>query len=170
MVDSGSEAPCSPPMHVVLYQPEIPQNTGNIGRTCVSLGAKLWIVQPTGFRLDSSHLRRAGLDYWGSLNWEAVAYWDVLLERLPTEQLWLITKFGEKTIYEADFRSGCALVIGRESNGLPESLRKLYADRCLSIPMPGPVRSLNQACAASLVMYETALRIGILGSGIRRSS
>ena len=168
MLDSNTDPLSAPPFHVVLYQPEIPQNTGNIGRTCVALGAKLWIVQPTGFRLDSSHLRRAGLDYWEHLNWEAVAHWEALLERLAAKQVWLVTKFGEKSIYEAEFQSGCALVIGRESNGLPESLRESYSDYCLRIPMPGPVRSLNQACAASMVMYETALRIGILGREIRR--
>jgi tRNA (cytidine/uridine-2'-O-)-methyltransferase len=151
-----------PSLHVVLYQPEIPQNTGNIGRTCVALGAKLWIVQPAGFRLDSAHLRRAGLDYWEHLDWEVAPTWEALLQRLAHQPLWLVTKFGQRTIYDAEFTPGCVLVIGRESNGLPESLRSEHADRCLRIPMPGAVRSLNQACAASLVMYEAALRTGIL--------
>lgn len=152
----------SAPFHVILYQPEIPQNTGNIGRTCVSLGAKLWIVQPTGFRLDSAHLRRAGMDYWDSLNWESVASWDELTRRLPDCQLWLVTKFGTKKYFEADFERGCGLVIGRESNGLPEWLRNIHLDQCIQIPMPGVSRSLNQASAASIVMYEAARRIGML--------
>jgi tRNA (cytidine/uridine-2'-O-)-methyltransferase len=150
-------------LHVVLYQPEIPQNTGNIGRTCTALGAKLWIVQPTGFRLDSSHLRRAGLDYWDHLVWESVPCWDDLLLRLPSDQMWLVTKFGQTPYYSADFRSGAILVIGRESNGLPESIRLSMPQQCLNIPMPGPVRSLNQASAASIVMYEAARKIGMIG-------
>lgn len=151
------------PLHVVLYQPEIPQNTGNIGRTCTALGAKLWIVQPTGFRLDSSHLRRAGLDYWDDLNWQSVANWDELNERLSVDRFWFITKFGTQTYYSANFTAGDVIVVGRESNGLPEALRSQHADRCLNIPMPGPVRSLNQAAAASIVMYEAARKIGMLG-------
>lgn len=154
------------PLHVVLYQPEIPQNTGNIGRTCTALGAKLWIVQPTGFRLDSAHLRRAGLDYWDHLVWESVACWDDLRQRLASNQLWLVTKFGRLPYYAADFRAGAVLVIGRESNGLPEVIRSAMPDRCLSIPMPGPVRSLNQASAASIVMYEAARKIGIIGPSV----
>ncbi|MFO0943543.1 MAG: tRNA (cytidine(34)-2'-O)-methyltransferase [Pirellulales bacterium] len=149
------------PLHVVLYQPEIPQNTGNIGRTCVALGAKLWIVQPTGFRLDSAHLRRAGLDYWDHLNWESVASWEHLLERLDPAKMWLLTKFGSTTYFNAAFEKSCVLVVGRESNGLPESLRSSMPDRCINIPMPGPVRSLNQASSASIVMYEAARRIGL---------
>lgn len=149
------------PLHVVLYQPEIPQNTGNIGRTCVALGAKLWIVQPTGFRLDSAHLRRAGLDYWDHLNWESVASWEQLLQRIDSSKMWLLTKFGSTTYFDAAFEKGCVLVVGRESNGLPESIRESMPDRCVNIPMPGPVRSLNQASSASIVMYEAARRIGL---------
>jgi tRNA (cytidine/uridine-2'-O-)-methyltransferase len=151
------------PLHVVLYQPEIPQNTGNIGRTCTALGAKLWIVQPTGFRLDSSRLRRAGLDYWDDLVWESVANWDKLLQNLPCERMWLITKFGNTPYFKADYQPGDILVVGRESNGLPESIREAMPAQCLNIPMPGPVRSLNQASAASIVMYEAARKTGMIG-------
>ncbi len=149
------------PLHVVLYQPEIPQNTGNIGRSCVALGAKLWIVQPTGFRLDSAHLRRAGLDYWDHLTWESVASWEQLLQRIDSNKMWLLTKFGTTTYFDAAFEKGCVLVVGRESNGLPESIRESMPDRCVNIPMPGPVRSLNQASSASIVMYEAARKIGL---------
>jgi tRNA G18 (ribose-2'-O)-methylase SpoU len=81
-------------LHVVLFQPEIPQNTGNIGRTCVALGAKLWLVRPVAFRLDSSHLKRAGMDYWQDLNWECVENWDALEAELADSRMWLVTKFG----------------------------------------------------------------------------
>jgi len=151
-------------LHVVLYQPEIPQNTGNIGRTCVSLGAKLWIVRPAAFRLDSSQLKRAGLDYWQHLDWEVVDCWEDLLARVLPARLWLVTKFGQQAYFEAHFRAGDVLVIGRETNGLPETLRQQYAEQQIQIPMPGRVRSLNQATAAAIVMYEAARQIGVLQS------
>lgn len=151
-----------PVLHVVLYQPEIPQNTGNIGRTCVALGAKLWIVRPTAFRLDDASLRRAGLDYWQHLNWEAVDHWSALAERLPIQSAWLVTKFGQVTYTAAQFQFGDILVIGRETNGLPESLRQAHrSDRQLCVPMPGPVRSLNQATCTGIVMYEAYRQIGL---------
>ena len=169
-----------PWLHVVLYQPEIPQNTGNIGRTCVAIGAKLWIVRPTGFRLDASRLKRAGLDYWEHLQWEAVDSWDELCLRVqPTpcrhsqhlaqesiaavaspdravmSRMWLVTKFGQLDYTQAHYAFGDVIVLGRETNGLPESLRECHPpERQVSVPMPGPVRSLNQATCAGIVMYE----------------
>lgn len=154
-------------LHVVLYQPQIPQNTGNIARTCVALRAKLWIVRPTMFRLDSSQLKRAGLDYWQYLTWEVVDSWEHLLGRLITPcsdppRLWLVSKFGQTAYFDADYRAGDVLVLGRETDGLPASLRQQYAERLIHIPMPGEVRSLNQANAAAIVMYEAARKIGML--------
>ncbi|MFG0334442.1 MAG: TrmH family RNA methyltransferase, partial [Maioricimonas sp. JB049] len=81
-----------PPLHVVLYQPDIPQNTGNIGRTCVAVGAKLWLVRPLGYRLDDRYLKRAGMDYWQHLDWEAVDSWSDLEQRLPVPRMWLLTR------------------------------------------------------------------------------
>jgi tRNA (cytidine/uridine-2'-O-)-methyltransferase len=153
------------PLNVVLYQPEIPQNTGNIGRTCVALGAKLWIVRPTGFRLDATQLKRAGLDYWQYLEWTVVDSWQDLLVQLPETRLWLLTKFGTRSYFSIDFEPGDTLVFGCETNGLPEKLRNEYAERQLCIPMPGPVRSLNLATAAGIVMYDAAIKLGILGDG-----
>src|SRR5204863_8834305 len=90
-----------PLLHVVLYQPEIPQNTGNIGRTCVAVGAKLWLVRPLGFRLDEKHLRRAGMDYWPHVDWEAVEDWRELRTRLPDRPYWYLTKTGGTLEWEA---------------------------------------------------------------------
>ncbi len=159
---STANRTASAPLHVVLYQPEIPQNTGNIGRTCVAIGAKLWIVRPTGFRLDATQLKRAGLDYWKDLDWQAVDHWEHLLEQLPSSRLWLLTKFGQQSYHRAPFAHGDVLVFGRETSGLPEQLRTAYADQLLSIPMPGPVRSLNVATAAGIVIYSAAQKIGLL--------
>ena len=148
--------------HVVLYQPEIPPNTGNIGRTCVALQAKLWLIRPIGFQLDGKHIRRSGLDYWEHLEWEAVDCWEDLCVRLPSKRFWMVTKFGELPYYRADFREGDALVIGSESSGIPQSIREQWANYQISLPMPGPVRCLNQASSATVVMYELAKQIGLL--------
>lgn len=145
----------SPPwLNIVLYQPEIPQNTGNIGRTCVALGAKLWIVRPTGFRLDDHHLKRSGLDYWQHLTWEAVDDFQQLAPRLIPERTFLITKFGGRTYSEARFQAGDFLIFGRETNGLPQHLREDYEASCLRIPMRREARSLNLANAVAIVAYE----------------
>ncbi len=141
-------------LHIVLFQPEIPQNTGSIGRTCVALCAKLWIVRPAGFRLDSTQLKRAGLDYWEHLEWEAVDDWSALLERIDVQRCWFLTKFATKKYTEVQFRPGDVLVFGSESSGLPKSFHQEFSERTLSIPMPGEVRSLNLAVSVGIVAYE----------------
>jgi tRNA (cytidine/uridine-2'-O-)-methyltransferase len=148
-----------PSLHVVLYQPEIPLNAGSIGRTCVAAGAKLWLVRPLGFRLDDRHLRRAGLDYWQHLDWEVVDDWPALIARLEGRRLWFATKHAQRTLWEARFQPGDALVFGNESRGLPRSLLDANADRMLRIPMRGEARSLNLANAASIVIYEALRQI-----------
>lgn len=150
------------PLHVVLYQPEIPPNTGNIGRTCVALGAKLWIVRPTGFRLDSTQIKRSGMDYWHDLTVELMDSWEQLEQRLRGKRIWLITKFGDKSHCEVRYQPGDVLVFGRESSGLPELLHQRYSEQQVVIPMPGPVRCLNLATSAGIVMYEAARQIGLI--------
>ena len=144
----------TPRFNVVLYQPEIPQNTGNIGRTCVALCAKLWIVRPTGFRLDAKQLQRAGLDYWQHLDWEAVDSWEHMAPKLLIERTWFFTKHATRSYFEAVFHEGDWLVFGSESSGLPDSVRGRYASRCLSLPMVGPVRSLNLAVTVGVGLFE----------------
>lgn len=150
------------PLHIVLYQPEIPQNTGNIGRSCVALGAKLWIVRPAGFRLDSAQIKRSGMDYWQDLNWECVDNWEELTNKLQDSRFWLLTKFAEQSYCDVEFQKGDALVFGNESSGLPDAIHKDYQSNRLVIPMPGPVRCLNLATSAGIVMYEAARQIGML--------
>ena len=150
-------------LHVVLYQPEIPQNTGNIGRTCVALGARLWLVEPLGFRLDEPRIRRAGLDYWQHLDWRQVADWATLRRELPSPRLWMFTKHAERDYTEADFADGDALVFGSESRGLPPSLHQSHRGERLRIPMDGPVRSLNLATAVGIVAYEAHRQIAAAG-------
>jgi tRNA (cytidine/uridine-2'-O-)-methyltransferase len=149
-----------PLLHVVLYQPDIPQNTGNIGRTCVAVGAKLWLVRPLGFRLDSRYLKRAGMDYWEHLDWEAVDSWQELDTKLAARRMWLLTRFAERLVWDAEFQRGDVLVFGSETRGLPEALRVAHAHRCLKLPMRVEVRSLNLASTVNTVVYEAVRQSG----------
>ena len=158
--DNATEVPVGPkqspgpPLHVVLFQPEIPQNTGNIGRTCVALGAKLWIVEPMAFEIDEKRVRRAGLDYWKFLDLERVDDWSALTERLAGHRFFFLSRFAKKHVWDAQFRSGDVLVFGRETSGLPASILNPDDPRSLKLPTSQHVRSLNLATTAGIVMYE----------------
>lgn len=155
-----SNSPSTPILHVVLYQPDIPQNTGNIGRTCVAVGAKLWLVRPLGFRLDEKHLRRAGMDYWQALDWEAVENWSELCARLPGKRFWLIEECGENAVWDVHFERGDVFVFGSETRGLPASLISEHRSQVLKFPMRSGVRSLNLASTATAAMYEAVRQFG----------
>lgn len=146
--------PYPPLLHIVLYQPEIPYNTGSVGRTCVAVGAKLWLVRPLGFQVDDYHLRRAGLDYWQHLNWQVVDDWEQLLEHLPRERFWYFTKFAKRAVSDAEFAPGDVLVFGRESQGLPEAIRASAPERCLRLACRPQVRSLNLSNSVAVACYE----------------
>lgn len=148
-----------PTLNVILFQPEIPQNTGNIGRTCVSLNAKLWIVRPTGFRIDEKQVQRAGLDYWQHLNWEAVDSWQHMLTHIDVNRLWLFTKFGTTNYASVKYQRGDWLLFGSETSGLPQTIRTQYESHCVSLPMIGPVRSLNLSVSVGIGMYEAYRQI-----------
>lgn len=149
-----------PLLHVVLYQPDIPQNTGNIGRSCVAVGAKLWLVRPLGFRLDEKQVRRAGMDYWPLLDWEAVDNLHELHEKLPGGNWWCLTKSGERLVWEAEFAPGDVLVFGSETRGLPASLLDRQSSHNLRLPMHPTVRSLNLASTVNTVVYEAVRQFG----------
>lgn len=152
-----------PRLHIVLYQPEIPQNTGNIARTCVAIEAKLWLVRPLGFRVDQKSVRRAGLDYWQHLNWEVVDDWSVFENWLDGRRPWLFTKKAEASFTTVEYQKGDVLVFGRETAGLPSTLLETYPDRLLRIPMFGPVRSLNLANSVAVAAYETLRQFELPG-------
>lgn len=149
-----------PCLDIVLHQPEIPYNTGSVGRTCVAAGAKLWLVRPLGFRVDDYYLRRAGLDYWEHLEWEVVDDWAALVGRLADRRFWLFTKTAQREYSAAQFARGDVLVFGSESQGLPPSLLAEHADRTLRIPIRPQVRSLNLSNSVAIAIYE-ALRQGV---------
>lgn len=150
----------SPLLHVALHEPDIPQNTGNIGRTCVAVGAKLWLIRPLGFRLDEKHLRRAGMDYWQHLDWEAVDSWHELRERLPDATVWYLTKTASRLVWDAPFQRGDILLFGSESRGLPPSILAEHPTSNLKLPMNEVVRSLNLASTVNTVAYEAVRQFG----------
>jgi tRNA (cytidine/uridine-2'-O-)-methyltransferase len=149
-----------PLLHVVLYRPDIPQNTGNIGRSCVAVGAKLWLVRPLGFRLDDRYLRRAGMDYWNHLEWEAVESVDEVRQRTSDGRLWCIEDSGTRPIWEATFQPGDLLLFGSETLGLPRHLLEEDPSRNLMLPMRPEVRSLNLASTVNTVLYEAVRQFG----------
>jgi tRNA (cytidine/uridine-2'-O-)-methyltransferase len=147
-------------LHVVLYQPEIPANTGNIARTCAATNTTLHLIRPLGFSTDDKMLRRAGLDYWQYVN---VIYYDSLDELFEKNQhgeFYFITKFGKRTHTSYDYsdpNKDYYFVFGRETNGLPDEIIEQNMDRCLRLPMTENVRSLNLSNTAAILVYE-ALR------------
>lgn len=155
-----------PLLHLVLVHPEIPNNTGNIGRTAAALGARLHVVHPIGFDMDEKARRRAGLDYWHLVDCIEHRDLDAYLEATAGARRWLFTAKAARSLHAADFQSGDHLVFGRESTGLePEVLAALAAlgeaERTIRIPMPGSdaIRSLNLATAAAIAGYEALRQI-----------
>lgn len=141
--------------NVVLVEPEIPPNTGNIGRLCVATGSHLHLVKPLGFSIEDRELKRAGLDYWPDLKfsvWESFA--DLQDAQAADTRFFFLTTKSKRCFWDESFRSGDFLVFGRESKGLPETLLAENAASCLTIPMPGPTRSLNLSSSVAAVLYE----------------
>lgn len=152
-----------PLLHIVLHEPEIPPNAGNVGRTCVAIGAKMWLVKPIGFKLDDYYLRRAGLDYWDELEWEVADSWEDLVARLAAigrQPDWLYEVGGTRQYTDVTYSRGDVLVFGSESKGLAPELLASHPGRHLSIPARPQVRSLNVANCAALVAYEAVRQFG----------
>lgn len=149
-----------PILNVVLHQPEIPQNTGNIGRTCVAINAKLWLIRPLGYQLDDRYLKRAGMDYWQHLNWEAVDSWTEVKTRLPDATVWYLTKTATRLVWDVTYRKGDILLFGSESRGLPSSIMNELPENKLKLPMTELVRSLNLASTVNTVAYEAVRQFG----------
>jgi tRNA (cytidine/uridine-2'-O-)-methyltransferase len=146
-------------MNVVLMEPEIPPNTGNVARLCAATGSVLHLIEPFGFRLDDASLKRAGMDYWQHVVWQRWANWQAFRENVPAgARLWLVESNGPKLYTGADFQPDDYLVFGRETAGLPRALLEGNRERWLRIPMFNPrARSLNLANCVALVLFE-ALR------------
>lgn len=145
-------------LNVVLLEPEIPQNTGNISRTCAATGSSLHMIKPFGFELSDKHLKRAGLDYWQYLDVHYYENWQDFYDKNKGKgNFYFMSTKGQKVYSEAPFKDGDYLIFGRESHGLPEPLLKENYDKTLRIPMLGNLRSLNLSNSVALTVYE-ALR------------
>ncbi|QAS51807.1 tRNA (uridine(34)/cytosine(34)/5-carboxymethylaminomethyluridine(34)-2'-O)-methyltransferase TrmL [Halobacillus litoralis] len=151
------------PNHIVLFQPEIPANTGNIARTCLATNSELHLIRPLGFSTDDKMLRRAGLDYWHQVN---VHYYDSihqLYETYPDGEFYYIENFGTKSYADFDFGDSdkdLMFVFGRESDGIPTELLEGLEDRCLRVPMTNHVRSLNLANTVSIILFDALKQQG----------
>ena len=147
-------------LHIVLVAPEIPQNTGTIGRLCVCLDIALHLVHPLGFSLDESRVRRAGLDYWQYVQLHTHRSWDAYLEQAMPRRLLFLSTHGQRSIYEAHFEPEDHLVFGNETSGLPAPFYARYREQLLTIPMTGRhARSHNLANAVSIAVYEALRQI-----------
>ncbi len=155
-------------IHIVLVEPEIPMNTGNIARTCACTGAHLHLVKPLGFDISDKAVKRAGLDYWHLVDISVYESIEDLFARRRIDNLWLATTKAPRPYCEADLTGECWLFFGKETAGLPLWFRERHADRCIRLPMKSEARSLNLANSAAVMCYE-ALRQqgfpGLLGEG-----
>ena len=151
-------------MKIVLYHPEIPQNTGNIGRLCVATQTELYLVRPLGFFIDSKEIRRSGLDYWEHLKFQVVESLEEVKEKNPQSRFWYLSTKGQKKYTEVAYAATDILVFGSEGSGLPQEILESNSDSVLTIPMWGPVRSLNLATAVGIVLYEGYQKIGFKNS------
>ncbi|BDZ79933.1 tRNA (uridine(34)/cytosine(34)/5-carboxymethylaminomethyluridine (34)-2'-O)-methyltransferase TrmL [Claveliimonas bilis] len=144
-------------LNIVLHEPEIPANTGNIGRTCVAAGARLHLIEPLGFRLDEKSLKRAGMDYWKDLDVTTYIDYEDFLEKNPGAKIYMATTKAEKIYTEVNYEPDCYIMFGKESAGIPEEILVKHKEKSIRIPMVGDIRSLNLGNSVAIVLYE-ALR------------
>lgn len=144
-------------LNIVLHEPEIPANTGNIGRTCVATNTRLHLIEPLGFRLDEKSLKRAGMDYWKDLDVQTYVNYEEFLERNPGAVVYMATTKAKRVYTDVRYEEDCYIMFGKESAGIPEEILVENEERCVRIPMAGGIRSLNLSNSAAVVLYE-ALR------------
>ena len=149
--------------NIVLYAPEIPQNTGAIARTCAATGTALHLIKPLGFDISDAAVKRAGLDYWHLVDVHVYESLDEYFERNGDDSLWLLSTKAPRSYAEADFSGGATLLFGRETSGLPEELMARYPDRAIRIPMKPRARSLNLAASAAIILYDALRQQGFPG-------
>ena len=141
-------------MHIILHQPEIPANTGNIGRTCVATGASLHLIEPLGFRLNEKEIKRAGMDYWQHLDVTRYVNFREFQEKHPGARIWMATTKAKRSYTEAAFAPDDYIMFGKESAGIPEEILVEHEETCIRIPMLPTIRSLNLSNAVAIVLYE----------------
>lgn len=144
-------------MNIVLYEPEMPANTGNIGRTCVATNTRLHLIEPLGFKLNEKAIKRSGLDYWDKLDVTVYPDYQDFLQRNPGAKVYMATTKAPNVYTEASYEPDCYIMFGKESAGIPEEILVQNQETCIRIPMWGDIRSLNLSNSVAIVLYE-ALR------------
>ena len=153
-------------LHVVLYEPEIPQNTGNIIRTCMATGSRLHLIEPLGFSLDEKHLRRSGMDYIKDADIHIHKNWEEFVKENPAEHYYFMTRYGHRPPTSFDFTKEAGdiyLVLGKESTGVDKHILKDHLDTCMRLPMVANARSLNLSNCTAIVVYEVLRQLGYPG-------
>lgn len=150
-------------MNIVLFEPEIPANTGNIGRTCVAAGARLHLIEPLGFRLTEKAIKRAGMDYWKDLDVTTYINYEDFLTKNPFAKLYMATTKAENMYTEAVYGEESYIMFGKESAGIPEEILSHHKADCIRIPMIGDIRSLNLGNSVAIVLYEALRQNGFQG-------
>lgn len=155
-------------INIVLFEPEIPANTGNIGRTCVATGTRLHLIEPLGFRLNEKAIKRAGMDYWDDLDVTTYIDYEDFLEKNPVarEKMYMATTKAVHVYTEVNFEPDCYIMFGKESAGIPEEILVQHKENCIRIPMLGEIRSLNLGNSVAVVLYEALRQNGFAGMNL----
>lgn len=148
-------------LNIVLYQPEIPQNTGNIGRTCVLTNSRLHLIKPLGFEINDKQLKRSGMDYWPQLDYVVYESFEDFYEKNKDARIYLSTTKAVKYYNDVEYKKGDFIMFGRESSGVPEEIHRLFGDTSIKVPMlETSDRSLNLSNTVAIVAYEALRQIG----------
>ena len=150
-------------MHIVLHEPEIPANTGNIGRTCVATDTSLHLIEPLGFRLDEKSIKRAGMDYWENLNVSTYINYEDFCKKNPGAKIWYATTKAKHSYTDVQFGPDDYIMFGKESAGIPEEILVEHEEQCIRIPMLPKIRSLNLSNSVAIVLYEALRQQGFTG-------
>ncbi len=150
-------------LNIVLHEPEIPANTGNIGRTCCATGTKLHMIEPLGFQITDKQVKRAGMDYWEHLQKETYVDYQDFLKKNPNARVFYATTKAKHCYTEVEFQDGDFIMFGKESAGIPEEILVDHEDQCIRIPMGHDIRSLNLSNSVSIVLFEALRQLNFLG-------
>ena len=153
-------------LNIVLYEPEIPANTGNIGRTCVATGTRLHLIEPLGFKLNEKALKRAGMDYWNDLDVTTYIDYQDFLDKNPGAKIYMATTKVRHVYTEVSYEPDCYIMFGKESAGIPEEILVEYEKSCIRIPMGQDIRSLNLSNSVAIVLYEALRQNGFAGMNL----
>lgn len=150
-------------IHIVLFEPEIPANTGNIGRTCAATGSRLHLIEPLGFHLSEKAVKRAGMDYWEELDVKTYINYADFFKQNPQAKIYMATTKATKMYTEVSYEEDCFIMFGKESAGIPEEILSNHQEDCIRIPMIGNTRSLNLGNSAAVILYEALRQNGFTG-------